>query len=288
VRLPFPPVAGKLKSLVLIAFHSFRDRVSFRFLGVRFANEPERFGYATVYKEPGSQSALLYGPECYQGIPQTGSLGISTSSAGVNGSEDCLFLNIFTPFLPAAPGRRGSPGLKPVMMFIHGGEFLYGNGGDPIYDGGNLASRGDVVVVTINYRLGAFGFLALDDGSSNGNYALSDQIAALDWLHANIAAFGGDPNRITLVGQSAGAISIRALLSSPPAIGKFAAVILQSDELGPGAAQIYTEYPSIAAEFAAVGKPILAETECSNATSQVACLRALDAATLAKLGTSAT
>jgi carboxylesterase type B len=272
-------------SLVLIALYSFRDRASFRFLGVRFAKQPERFGYAEVFKESGTQSALSYSPECYQSIPSSGLIGTNSPSIGVTGSEDCLFLNIFTSFLPAAPSSTQS--LKPVMMFIHGGEFLYGNGGDPIYDGGNMASRGDVVVVTINYRLGTLGFLALDDGSTNGNYALSDQIAALDWLQANIAAFGGDPNRITLAGQSAGAVSIRALLSSPLAIGKFAAAILQSHEIGPGIGQNYTDYPSIAAEVDMVAKPILVDTGCGNTTSQVACLRALDVATLVSLNISA-
>jgi carboxylesterase type B len=114
-----PSRSPQTRSLLVIALYSFRDRASFRFLGVRFAKQPERFGYAEVLKEPGTQSALSHGPECYQSIPRV----------GVPGSEDCLFLNIFTPFLPAVAGRIGSPSLKPVMMFIHGGEFLYGNGG---------------------------------------------------------------------------------------------------------------------------------------------------------------
>lgn len=261
---------------MLIALHSFRDRASFRFLGVRYAEQPKRFGYAEVFNESGIQSALSYGQECYQ----VGSLGLI-------GGEDCLFLNIFTPFLPAAPGGIGSPNLKPVMMFIHGGAFVVGSGGDPYLDGGNMASRGDVVIVTINYRLGTLGFLALDDGSTNGNYGFSDQIVALDWLHANIAAFGGDPNRITLFGQSAGAASIRMLLLSPPAIGKFVAAIPQSDVVGPGIGQNWTVIPSIEEDVAALANPILAATGCGDATSQVACLRALNAATLVSLNISA-
>lgn len=173
------------------------------------------------------------------------------------------------------------------MMFIHGGGFVVGTGADSSLDGGNMASRGDVIIVTINYRLGTLGFLALDDGSTNGNYGISDQIIALDWLHANIAAFGGDPNRITVFGQSAGAASIRTLLLSPPAIGKFVAAIPQSDVVGPGIGQNWTVYPLIKAEVAAVAKPILAATGCSDTTSQVACLRALNAETLVSLNISA-
>jgi len=262
---------------VLIVLHSFRDRASFRFLGVRFAEQPERFSYAKAFNEPGIQSALSYGQVCYQAGPY-----------GPTGSEDCLFLNIFTPFLPAAPGAIRSPSLKPVMMYIHGGGFVLGTGADPDYDGGNMASRGDVVIVTINYRLGTLGFLALDDGSTNGNYGLSDQVIALDWLHANIAAFGGDPNRITIFGQSAGAASVRTLLLSPPAIGKFAAAVPQSDVVGPGLGQNWTDFLSIEVEAAEVAKPILEATGCSNAALQVACLRALNATTLVSLNVSAT
>jgi carboxylesterase type B len=174
------------------------------------------------------------------------------------------------------------------MMYIHGGGFVLGTGADPDYDGGNMASRGDVVIVTINYRLGTLGYLALDDGSTNGNYGLSDQIIALDWLHSNIAAFGGDPNRITIFGQSAGAASVRTLLSSPPAIGKFAAAVPQGDVVGPGLGQNWTIFLSIEVEAAEVAKPILEATGCSNAASQVTCLRALNATILVSLNVSTT
>ena len=126
--------------------------------------------------------------------------------------EDALLLNVFTP---AVDDRA-----RPVMVWIHGGAFTAGAGSIPWYSGTNLASRGDVVVVTINYRLGAFGFLHLDkvlgaefDGS--GNLGILDQIAAINWVRENIASFGGDPGNITLFGESAGGMSIATLLGVP-------------------------------------------------------------------------
>ena len=129
-------------------------------------------------------------------------------------SEDCLYLNVWTP----APGK---PGKKlPVAMWIHGGAYTAGWGFEPEFDGKVWAEKG-VVLVTINYRLGIFGFLNhpfLVEESPNrvsGNYGILDQIAALKWVHANIAAFGGDPENVTILGQSAGAGSVKTLVSSP-------------------------------------------------------------------------
>lgn len=237
---------------------------------MRYAEQPKRFSYSQVFNEPGNQSATSYGSECIQ--------------PGNTGSEDCLFLNIFTTYLP---DNVVASQLKPVMFYIHGGGFLSGSGSLSEYDGGNLASRGDVVVVTINYRLGAFGFLVLDDGSTNGNFGLADQIVALDWVIANIASFGGDPERITIFGQSAGAISVTALLGSPKAVGKFAAAMPMSNLGGFGSAANYDDYPSIDAGAILMGGPTLAATGCINATSQLGCLRAYPASELALYGTSA-
>jgi len=134
-------------------------------------------------------------------------------------SEDCLFLNVWTPH--AARSAR-----LPVVVFIHGGAFTSGAGGIAIYDGTDLAATG-LVVVTINYRLGIFGFFAHpeltaeSERHSSGNYALLDQIAALQWVKRNIAGFGGDPKRVTIWGQSAGAFSVNDLLGSPLAAGLF-------------------------------------------------------------------
>ncbi len=141
-------------------------------------------------------------------------------------SEDCLYLNIYRP--------DSSEGNLPVMVWIPGGGLVTGSGSRPVNHGGNLAREG-VVVVSINYRLGRFGFFAhpelSDLNPDNGalyNFGLMDQIAALQWVQANISGFGGDPARVTIMGESAGAASVDALLTSPPARGLFSAAIAQS------------------------------------------------------------
>jgi para-nitrobenzyl esterase len=131
--------------------------------------------------------------------------------------EDCLNLNIWSPDLGQAR--------LPTMVWIHGGAFANGTGAIPTYDGSNFARDG-VVCVTINYRLGADGFLFLDDGIAN--LGLLDQIAALEWVQKNIAAFGGDPNNVTIFGESAGGMSVTTLLSMPRADGLFRRIIAQS------------------------------------------------------------
>ena len=144
-------------------------------------------------------------------------------------SEDCLYLNVWTA--AKSPRER-----RPVMVYIYGGGFNEGAGSVAVYDGTQLAKRG-VVLVNMNYRVRALGFLsypALSKESEHGvsgNYGLLDQIAALEWVHKNIAAFGGDPNRVTIFGQSAGAISVYDLMQSPLAKGLFVRAIAES---GPG------------------------------------------------------
>src|SRR3954466_7418665 len=136
-------------------------------------------------------------------------------------SEDCLTLNVFRPF--------GVDGPLPVMMFIHDGAFVSGTANDPLFDGARLAQAG-LIVVTVNFRLGAFGWLsdpALSEGGS-GNYGLMDQIAALHWVHDNIAAFGGDPTNVTLFGGGAGATSIALLMLCAQSRDLFQKAILQS------------------------------------------------------------
>ncbi len=142
-------------------------------------------------------------------------------------SEDCLYLNIWSP-VPQADGKK-----RPVMVWIHGGAFTMGSGSTATYDGTNFAMHGDVVVVTLNYRLGALGFLYLEElageqYATSGNNGLLDQIAALQWVRDNIEAFVGDPNAVTIFGESAGAMSIGALLAMPAAKGLFRHAILQS------------------------------------------------------------
>jgi len=146
----------------------------------------------------------------------------------VASGEDCLTLNVFAP----DPGLGGGP--YPVMVWIHGGAFIMGSGSTPLYSGGSFAADG-VVAVTLNYRLGLPGLLYLGDLAperAEGNYALLDQIAALAWVARNIAAFGGDPERVTVMGESAGAISIATLLAMPAARGLFQRAILQSGASG--------------------------------------------------------
>src|SRR5499427_10768326 len=138
-------------------------------------------------------------------------------------SEDCLTLTIWTPAPDAAK--------RPVLVWLHGGAFSSGAGSLPWYSGERFAANGDMVVVSINYRLGALGFLYLP-GVSDGNLGLLDQVAALRFVRDNIAAFGGDPDNVTVVGQSAGASSIAMLMTMPAARGLFRRAILQSTPFG--------------------------------------------------------
>src|SRR5215469_14586311 len=144
-------------------------------------------------------------------------------------NEDCMFLNVWTPQL-------GGSKKSPVMVWFHGGGFNYGSGSWPAYDGHNLASRHDVVVVTVNHRLNAFGYLYLGDlageaFATSGNAGQLDLIASLEWVRDNIAEFGGDPGNVTVFGQSGGGGKISALLAMPGAKGLFHRAIIQS---GPG------------------------------------------------------
>jgi para-nitrobenzyl esterase len=140
-------------------------------------------------------------------------------------SEDCLYLNIWTPGLDGAK--------RPVMVWIHGGGFSTGAGSWVLYNGRTLSTRGDVVVVTINYRLGALGFLNLNEVTrgkipATGNEGLLDQVLALEWVRDNISRFGGDPANVTVFGESAGAMSVGMLLAMPKARGLFHRAILES------------------------------------------------------------
>lgn len=170
----------------------------------------------------GSRQTKGYGADCPQNLMKA-AFAISNSEYTQN--EDCLYLNIWSPGLDNA--RR------PVMVWIHGGGFQRGSGSQAIFDGSILAKRGDVVIVTINYRLNVFGFLRLNEVTggkipSTGNEGLLDQIAALKWVRDNIEAFGGNPDNVTVFGESAGAISIGCLLAMPSARGLFHKAMLQS------------------------------------------------------------
>ena len=146
-------------------------------------------------------------------------------AAGSRQSQDCLYLNVWTP--------RCDNARRPVLVWIHGGAFILGSGSTSLYSGGRLSAQGDVVVVTINYRLGALGFLnwqSICDREDRppSNLGIRDQVAALEWVRENIDAFGGDPENVTVFGESAGAMSIGTLLSVPSARRLFHKAILQS------------------------------------------------------------
>ncbi|HZK64488.1 MAG TPA: carboxylesterase family protein [Puia sp.] len=173
----------------------------------------DRFGPSPMQPKP--ISFLMIGPEFV--VPQEPL------------SEDCLYLNVWT-------GAKSSKEKRPVMVWIYGGGFITGGAATAGYSGEALAQKG-IIFVTFNYRLGVFGFLAHpglsaeDPHHVSGNYALMDQIAALKWVHKNISAFGGDPDRVTIAGQSAGSISVNCLLASPLARGLFQGAIAESGSL---------------------------------------------------------
>ncbi len=189
------------------------------FKGIPYAQPPTG---ELRWKEPvpvkpwtGIREATAFGRFCVQGGP-----------GGPGSVEDCLYLNVWTPRWPV-------PSPLPVMVWIHGGGNVAGSTADPVYDGESLARHG-VIVVSMNYRLGVFGFLALPELSResphhvSGNYGLLDQILALRWVHENVTSFGGDPANVTIFGESAGSADVNALLSSPLSKGLFRRAIGES------------------------------------------------------------
>ncbi|KIW10393.1 hypothetical protein PV08_11355 [Exophiala spinifera] len=255
----------------------YRNQKSFRFLGIRYANPPQRFQHSQRYTVTGKVvNATAYGSQCLQ-------LG--------GGSEDCLFLNIQTPYLPKAGSTKG---LRPVLFWIHGGGFTGGTGADPLSDGGNLASREDIVVVTFNYRLSTLGFLAIPDTDIKGNFGIGDQIVALEWTVQNIAKFGGDPKQITIIGESAGAGSVRTLLGSPLAIGMFQGAVAMSN-LGGGVdlglegnyGTTYSSYYTVNESYTVAGPQIFNGSNCTQPSleGKIACLKQVNATDIVSLDT---
>lgn len=176
-----------------------------------------------------TRKALAFGSPCVQYTSLFA--GVEGPEGAIAGDEDCLFLNVWAPRQTAAEATAQR---RPVMVWIHGGGNSIGNGA--FYDGGRLAAERDVLVVTLNYRLGPFGWFrhpalrgagtSIEDQS--GNYGTLDHIHALHWVRDNIAAFGGDPNNVTIFGESAGGLNVMALLVSPRAQGLFHRAIVQS------------------------------------------------------------
>jgi para-nitrobenzyl esterase len=205
--------------------------------GIPFAQPPtgERRFRAPKPPEPwmGVREATAFSPIAPQmqevGARMVGAIGAERAVEQRPMSEDCLYLNIWSP------GTEGEK--RPVMVYIHGGAFTLGSASDPWYDGTSFAARHNIVVVSLNYRLGILGFVFLKDlaGAEAGytaNCGLLDQITALQWVRDNIAPFGGDPDQVTVMGESAGAMSIGALLGMPAAQGLFQRAILQSGAAG--------------------------------------------------------
>ncbi|PWB68234.1 MAG: carboxylesterase family protein [Holophagae bacterium] len=209
------------------------------FLGIPYAAPPvgdRRWKPpAPITPRQGVQPATEFAPACVQGTNENSFLSYIARTLGQDPSrvpvvssvsEDCLYLNVWTPNL-------GGEEFAPVMVWIHGGANVAGSASGPIHNGANLASKG-VVVVTINYRLNVFGLFAHpaltaeSEHGSSGNYTLLDQIAALEWVQRNIASFGGDPDRVTVFGESAGGADINYLLTSPLADGLFHRAVIES------------------------------------------------------------
>ncbi len=214
------PPAGRMQGVIAGNLRIFK--------GVPYAQPPVG---ALRWKPPaplprwrGVRHATAFGPACFQ--PDNTLVSVYVEDP-IPMSEDCLTLNIWAP----ADARRA-----PVFFWIYGGALWGGASRDPVYDGARLAERG-VIVVSINYRLGALGWLALPQLSAespehiSGNYGLLDQIAALKWVRRNIATFGGDPDNVTIAGESAGALSVMYLMVSPEARGLFAKGITESGYL---------------------------------------------------------
>ncbi|MDF3822471.1 carboxylesterase family protein [Leptospira sp. 96542] len=172
----------------------------------------QAFGNACV------QTGRLYGP----GLNNRYDATIGDTLGKTVGSEDCLYLNIWQPTQASTPS--GAP--RPVIVWVYGGSNITGYTADPVYDGAMLAKTADAVVVSVNYRLGIFGFLNLaplktgNAADDSGNFALLDIIKALEFVQRNIASFGGDPRQVTLMGESAGAVNIYALLTSPTVVAR--------------------------------------------------------------------
>jgi para-nitrobenzyl esterase len=219
-----------------------------RYAGIRYAEAPIGAGRflppVPIEAWDGVYDATAFGPSAPQPPPVPGVVGVQRDLVT---DEDCLFLNVYTP--------KADGSARPVMVWIHGGAYTIGSG--DIYDGTSFVRRGDVVVVTLNYRLGVLGWTPLDhlDPSlaGSGNNGVRDQIEALRWVRDNIAAFGGDPENVTIFGESAGGGSVAAVLCAPEADGLYHKAIIQSGAPGFGALVDPAAY--VNAILAAMGEP---------------------------------
>jgi para-nitrobenzyl esterase len=236
-----------------------------KFLGIPFAAPPtkgNRFRPPQPVKKYGHMKATELGPICHQ---------LDFKKGAYIGQEDCLYLNVYRP-----AGANATSKL-PVFVWIYGGAFWFGDGNQwGFYDGTNVAERHGHIVVTLNYRLFALGFLALpeiaaENNGTAGNAGLQDQRAALQWVQRNIHAFGGDPAKVTLAGESAGAMSVGSHLVSPDSKGLFRSAIMESGDLRSD----YYWYPKLSEAYK-FGDEFAAKLGCpTGMKDRLACLRAL-------------
>jgi len=224
------PTNIKVNGQTAVCGNTLADGAVYGYMGIQYASQARWQNPTPIAWPPATATAqTTAGPICVQDTP-----GWQTNPPKQN--EDCLYLNVWAP-----SGTINKPKSLPVMVFIHGGAFIEGAGSSPLYDGTSFAQNG-VVIVTLNYRLGALGFLAAsgiptsatDKTGVNvaGNFGLLDQQAAMNWVKNNIGAFGGDPGRITLFGESAGAMSVGLhTFTMPSSAGLFQAAIMESNPL---------------------------------------------------------
>ena len=225
----FAPVAAAQDGVARVESGELQGKVDAgvaRFLGVPYAAPPVGDWRWAAPQLPlpwaGRRAATAHAPGCVQLVTPDG-FGPWTREymAPAPVSEDCLTANIWTPV-----GRAAKP--RPMLVWIHGGAFMSGSNAVPIYDGSALARQG-IVVVSVNYRLGVFGFAGFREAAGEGaNFGLQDILASLRWVRRNAAGFGGDPARVTIAGQSAGAMAVHMLLASPASDGLFSQAIAQS------------------------------------------------------------
>jgi para-nitrobenzyl esterase len=236
-----------------------------RFLGIPYAKPPVDTATEKLRFEPPAQAARVTGERL---AVERGNFCKQLDLAGRPvGDEDCLFLNVYRP------ENTDVSSSLPVMVWIHGGSFESGTGSD--YDPRRLVEQNGVIVVTVNYRLGALGFLALQGAQPiTANHGLMDQQEALRWVQRNIQSFGGDPGQVTIAGQSAGGVSVCAHLASPPALGLFSRGVIQSGACA-----------SVPLAAAQGGGSLLVNAlpACAGQADLAQCARGLDAATLVSL-----
>ncbi|XP_061188098.1 carboxylesterase 1C-like [Saccostrea echinata] len=258
IQTKLGPMTGKINYLD----EDYRKKV-LTFYNIPFAKPPVgelRFAKPVPYGSwTGTLNATEIGNQCMQYDPMS-------QIPGVESTEDCLYLNIY------APNNVSGSVKKPVMVWIHGGGFVIGSA--YAYDSSTLALQGDVIVVTIQYRLGIFGFFSLGKNGALGNYGLWDQMLALEWVQQNIESFGGDPSSVTIFGESAGGASVSLLALIPQNKNRFHRVIAQSGTMAaPWAITNATEASYAIGELMGCSKALL--------TSEfVKCMRNSDANTL--------